>query len=127
MDDVVEVDVNGRVVVSYRNQLRSTTRQNFDWPRYLAVDKNNEYILVADYRNNRIVILSRSQSGCAREFNVLSVDGGLERPTCLHFDESQDQLIVGDCEGQHRILVFDNVKASVILVFDNVFSKNVTE
>jgi hypothetical protein len=48
VDDVVEVDVNGRVVVSYKNQLQSTTKQNFSVPRHLAVDKNNKCILVAD-------------------------------------------------------------------------------
>jgi hypothetical protein len=29
VSDVVEVDVNGRVVVSYTNQLQSTNKQNF--------------------------------------------------------------------------------------------------
>jgi DNA-binding beta-propeller fold protein YncE len=108
--DVVEVDVNGRVVFSYRNQLQSTTKQNkSSLLRDLAVDKNNKCILVADYSNDRIVILSRSLNRCAREFDVTSVDGGLKRPWCLHFDESQSRLFVGEYEGQHRVLVFDNV------------------
>jgi hypothetical protein len=46
--DVVEVDTKGRVVVSYRNQLKSTTQHEFKYPRHLSVDKNNEFILVAD-------------------------------------------------------------------------------
>jgi DNA-binding beta-propeller fold protein YncE len=111
--DVVQVDDNGRVVVSYRNQLQSTRKQNFSLPRHLVVDKNNECYLVADTDNNRIVILNRSLT-CAREFNVSSIDDGLQAPSCLHLDESQGRLFVGEgadwqgC-GQRRILVFDNV------------------
>ena len=114
VDDVVELDANGQVLVSYRNQLQSTTKQNFSYPRHLAVDKNNEFILVADNCNNRIVILSRSLNCRAREFNVMSVDGGLQYPRCLHFNESQGRLFVGEGSdlsggGQRRVLVFDNV------------------
>jgi 6-phosphogluconolactonase (cycloisomerase 2 family) len=107
--DVVEVDVNGRVVVSYTNQLQSTNKQKFYYPRRLAVDKNNECILVADCDNNRIVILSRSLNRCARQFGVTSLHGGLEQPTCVHFDESQRRLFLGEYSGQCRVLVFDNV------------------
>jgi hypothetical protein len=105
--DVVEVDTKGRVVVSYRNQVKSTTQYEFNLPRHLSVDKNNEFILVADYDNNRIVILDRSLKSCARELNMTSVDGGLQRPSCLYFDVSQNRLIVGQFEG--RVLMFDNV------------------
>jgi DNA-binding beta-propeller fold protein YncE len=113
--DVVELDARGRVLVSYTNQLKSTTQQNFSHPRHLAVDKNNKCILVADNLNNRIVILSRSSTCRAREFNVMSVDGGLQYPSCLHFNLSQGRLFVGEdshrSRGQRRILVglFDNV------------------
>jgi DNA-binding beta-propeller fold protein YncE len=96
VSDVVELDANGQVLVSYTNQLQSTTQQNFSWPCHLAVDKNNECILVADNWNNRIVILSRSLNCRAREFNVKSVDGGLQYPRCLHFNESQGRLFVGE-------------------------------
>jgi hypothetical protein len=107
VNDVVEVDTKGRVVVSYTNQLQSTTQHKFDWPRRLSVDKNNEFILVAD--SSRIVILNRSSNGSARELNVKSVDGGLQGPTCLHFDTSQNRLFVGEWSGRHRVLMFDNV------------------
>jgi DNA-binding beta-propeller fold protein YncE len=107
--DVVELDDNGQVLVSYTNQLQSTTQQKFSCPRYLAVDKSNVCILVADSWNNRIVILSRSPNCRAREFNVMSVDGGLQCPSCLHFNETQNRLFVGEDGGRHRVLVFDNV------------------
>jgi 6-phosphogluconolactonase (cycloisomerase 2 family) len=83
--DVVEVDTKRRqVVVSYTNQLKSTTQHKFSWPRHLSVDKNNEFILVADTGNNRIVILNRSLKCDARELNVMmSVDGGLQHRLSL--------------------------------------------
>jgi DNA-binding beta-propeller fold protein YncE len=108
--DVAEVDANGRVVVNYSNRLQSTTKQNFSCPYHFEVDKNNECILVTDTWNNRIVILSRSLNRCASEFNVMSVDGGLREPSCLHFNESEGLLFVGESgRGQRRVLVFDNV------------------
>ena len=109
VSDVVEVDTKGRVVVSYTNQLQSTTQHKFNFPRRLSVDKNNEFILVADSWNNRIVILNRSLNCCARELNVMSVDGGLQGPTCLYFDTSQNRLFVGEREGQRRGLIFYNL------------------
>jgi DNA-binding beta-propeller fold protein YncE len=109
VDDVVEIDVNGRVVVRYTNQLQSTTKHNFYGPRHLAVDKSNECILVTDCSNDRIVILSRSLNGCAREFDVTSLHGGLQYPSCVHFDESQRRLFVAEYDGQCRVSVFDNV------------------
>jgi DNA-binding beta-propeller fold protein YncE len=107
VSDVVELDTNGQVLVSYRNQLQSTTHQSFSYPCHLAVAKNNEFILVADHWNNRIVILSRSLNCCAHEFNVMSVDGELQNPSCLHFNESQGRLFVGEDSG--RVSIFDNV------------------
>jgi hypothetical protein len=109
--DVVELEANGRVLVSYTNQLQSTTKQYFSQPCHLAVDRNNECILVADYWNNRIVILSRSLNCRAREFNVRSVDGGLKYPQRLHLNDSHGRLFVGEGSGMFdgRFLVFDNV------------------
>jgi DNA-binding beta-propeller fold protein YncE len=117
VSDVVELDANGQIVVSYTNQLQTTTQQNFSWPRHLAVDEKSQCILVADCLNNRIVILSRSSNCRSQEFNAMSNDGGLQYPSCLHFDESQGRLFVG--EGSHlygvgcrRVLIFDNVSFS---------------
>jgi DNA-binding beta-propeller fold protein YncE len=104
--DVVEVDTKGRVVVSYKNHLQSTTKHEFNIPRGLSVDKNNEFILVADYFNSRIVILNRSSNCCARELRVMSVDGSPKLPSCLYFDTSQNRLFVGV---PGSVLMFDNV------------------
>jgi hypothetical protein len=110
--DVVESDANGQVVVSYTKQLQSTTQQNFTGSCHLAVNKSNECILVADKWNNIIVKFSRSLKCLAHEFNVMSVVGRLEHPSCFHFNESQDRLFVGEdsgLKGQRRVLVLDNV------------------
>lgn len=107
MHDVTEVDAEGRVVVSYTNQLQSTTRHKFKDPRYLSVARNNEIILVADMLDNRIVILNRLLNCCERELNVMSV-GGLQSPSCLHFDAEQNRLFVGEGPfSQYRVLVFE--------------------
>jgi hypothetical protein len=109
MDDVVEVDTKRGVVVSYTNQLQSTTQRAYNWPRRLSVDNNNECILVADYINNRTVILNRSLNCCAHEWNVMLVDNELQQPSCLHFDTTQNRLFVGEFSGQRRVIIFDNV------------------
>jgi NHL repeat len=106
--DVVEVDTKGRVVVSYTNQLQLATQLKFNWPHRLSVDKNNDFIFVADFGNDRIVILNRSLKYRARELYVMSVDGGLQSPSGLYFDTSQNRLFVGEREGQCRVLTIDN-------------------
>jgi 6-phosphogluconolactonase (cycloisomerase 2 family) len=99
-DDVVEVNSDGRVVLRYKDQLQSTKQRQFDWPRHLAFDKKNERIYVADYFNDRIVMLSRlSESACKLE---MSVDGrSMHRPRCLHFEESS--IRIG--EWAHRVFI----------------------
>jgi 6-phosphogluconolactonase (cycloisomerase 2 family) len=100
------VNSRGQVVVSYKNQLQSTTRHQFNVPRHLAVDKNNECIFVADTFNDRIVMLSRSLK-CAREFKA-SVDGSrLQEPWRLHLNQSNSRLYVGKLIDGGRIFVFD--------------------
>lgn len=112
MCDVVEVDTKegeGRVVVSYCNQLKSTTHGKFSWPRHLSVDENKKFIFVADKHNDGIVILNRSLGGCARELNVKLVEGGLQSPSCLYFNASLNRLVVGEYDGRCQVRVIDNV------------------
>lgn len=101
-EDVVEMNSEGQVIVSYKNRLWSTTRRRFDRPRHLAVDKTNDRIFVADRYNDRIVILYRSQN-CAREFDTSS-DCSKLRPKCIYLDDRR-RLYVGDDHG--RVVVFD--------------------
>jgi hypothetical protein len=55
-------------------------------------------------------VLNRLLKSDARELNVMmSADGGLQLPSCLYFNSSQNRLFVGEWSGQCRVLVFDNV------------------
>jgi hypothetical protein len=107
--DVIEVDITGRFVVSYKNQLQSTTQLELNFPCRLALDKSNECIIVADYYHDRIVIFNRSKNCCARELNVMSASCGLQGPYCLHLDTPQNRLFVGEWRGQRRVFKFDSI------------------
>jgi DNA-binding beta-propeller fold protein YncE len=115
--DVVEVDACGQFLLSYNKKFTSNSfisffrrgqPQNiaFNKPRHLTIDKDTLCILVADSKNNRIVILNRSFSS-ALVLNV-SVDGGMNDPCAVYLDKSCDRLYVGEYGGK-RVLVFDNV------------------
>jgi len=75
-------------------------------PYSLAVDAHG-YILVADKSNNRILVVNPSLSE-ARQL-PLPVNPALQSPLALSFDNSRGQLYVGDFNGQHRVLVFNDV------------------
>ena len=49
---VTEVDVNGRVIRTFNDDIDSI---HFNWPRYLVLD--NDHVLVADCYNERIILL----------------------------------------------------------------------
>lgn len=106
-NDVVEMNTEGRAVINYKYLLRSTTQHQFSVPCHLAVDKNCERIFVADYGNDRIVVLNRALK-CARELNA-SVDGNRwRRPRCLHLNPSTSScLYVGEGLASSHIFVFD--------------------
>jgi hypothetical protein len=111
-NDVVEVDTEGRVVVSYKNQLQSSTQRKFNFLHRLdlAVDENNDFVFVADTYNNRNMIVNRSLDCCgAHKFSIMSVGGKLKLPSCLHFDTSQNRLFFGQWHGQCLVLMFNNV------------------
>jgi hypothetical protein len=111
--DVVEVTVERETkqvesTFSYRSQLNSLNeRRYFNDPRHLAYDVDNIY--VADFGNNRIVMLNRS-GRYAREWTE-TVDGGrLVEPRCLYLstrqtNEQPSRLYVG--YNGSRVSVFD--------------------
>jgi hypothetical protein len=93
--DVAEVNSQGRVVISYKNLVQSTTKQQFNAPRHLAVDRNGEFIYLADRGHNRIVVLNRLLN-CVRELKTSVEGSGLQGPQCLYLDESSNRLYVGE-------------------------------
>jgi hypothetical protein len=103
---VVEVDSTGcELVKNYVSHLQPVARPTLNLPRHLASDRNNEFVLVADMNNRRILILNRQLNGFAGELDVKSVNGGLSSPSCLHFDETRGRLFIGEKDGQHRIIL----------------------
>jgi len=99
------VGVDGHVIHSYGQSQTSDVGQMKN-PSSLAVTKN-DYILVADHYNNRILSINRS-TGCVQEL-ALSVDGGIQQPLGLCLDESRGRLYVSEWIGQYRVLVFGGV------------------
>jgi len=99
------VGVVGAVVRSYGGRAGSELTQ-MNGPSGLAVDRE-ERVLVADQGNNRLLVMDQSLSS-AHEMSV-SVDGGLDRPFSLCYDQSRRRLYIGECEGG-RVIVIDNVK-----------------
>ena len=99
------VGVDGAVVHSYGGQKGSELTQ-MNVPAGLAVDRE-ERVLVADRDNNRLLVMDQSLSS-AHGMSV-SVDGGLNCPDSLWYDQSRRRLYIGEWDGV-RVIVIDNVK-----------------
>ena len=74
--------------------------------RGLAVDKEGR-VLVADLDNNRLLVIDQSLSS-AHEMSVC-VDGGLNRPYSLRYDQSRRRLYIGEWDGG-RVIVIGSLK-----------------
>ena len=85
---VCVVGDDGKVTRSYGGQWGCDVGQ-LDCPYHLAVDKDSQFIFVADEDNNRVVLLSPTL-----EF-VRYVSEGLSRPHRLYLHEASRRLFVG--------------------------------
>jgi len=92
----------GAVVRSYGGRRGSQLTQ-LNCPAGLAVDREGR-VLVADHYNNRLLVIDQSLSS-AHEMSVC-VDGGLERPSSLWYDQSRRRLCIGELNG--RVIAIDN-------------------
>ena len=99
------VGVDGAAVRSYGGQRGSELTQ-MNAPTGLAVDREGR-VLVADPVNDRLLVMDQSLSS-AHEMSV-SVDGGLDSPASLWYDQSRGRLCIGEWRGG-RAIVIDNVK-----------------
>jgi len=99
------VGVDGQVRYSY-GQSQTLDVGQMKYPSNLAVTKKDD-ILVADKGNKRILSIIRS-TDCVQEL-ALSVDDGIQALMGLCLDESRGRLYVGECGGQCRVFVFDDV------------------
>ena len=99
------LDDKGSVVRSFGGTLGSDlTKMN--GPVGLSVDKHGN-VLVADSSSNRLLVLDRSLTS-AREMSV-TVDGGLNDPWSLWYDESRGRLYIGEWKGC-RVVIIDHLK-----------------
>jgi len=90
-DDLHRVCVvgdDGKVTRSYGGQYGSVVGQ-LKYPRHLAVDKDSQFIFVADTGNNRVLLLSPTL-----EFVRYVIDG-LSGPHRLYVHQSTRRLFVG--------------------------------
>ena len=93
------------MVRSYGGQKGSRLTQ-MNEPRGLAVDREGR-VLVADWDNKRLLVIDQSLSS-AHETSVC-VDGGLNRPYSLWYDQPRRRLYIGELSGG-RVIVIDNLK-----------------
>jgi len=98
------VGVDGAVVRSYGGQVGSELTQ-MSSPAGLAVDKGR--VLVADQCNHRLLVIDESL--CSAHEMSVSVDGGLQRPLSLWYDQSRRRLYIGERDGG-RVIVIDSLK-----------------
>jgi len=98
------VEVDGAVVRSYGGQPGSQLTQ-MNGAAGLSVDREGR-VLVADQLNNRLLVIDQSLSS-AHEMS-LSVDGGLNHPRSLWYDQSRRRLYIGEWSG--RVIVIDNLQ-----------------
>jgi len=85
---VCVVGDDGKVTRSYGGQHGSDVGQLY-YPRHLAVDKDSQFVFVADEWNHRVVLLSPTL-----EF-VRYVSEGLSEPCRLYFHQATRRLFVG--------------------------------
>jgi DNA-binding beta-propeller fold protein YncE len=110
LGSVVVVGPDGRLMQSYGQPMdASQTHGVMTFPKSLAVTKNG-LVLVADFGNNRILLINPLRSTVIQQL-PLAAEGGLNGPRGLCLDESRRRLYVGEwnLNFDSRILAFDNV------------------
>ena len=99
------VGVDGKVLRGHGQSPTSSVGPMMH-PSSLAVTRNDD-VVVADASNNRILLI-KSSSGSVNEL-ALSYDGRIDWPRALCLDESRGRLYVGECDGEHRVLMFHDI------------------
>ena len=104
LHSVISVYVNETTVQKY-SRIKGCQLMRMN-PAGLAVDKHGN-ILVADMSNHRLLVIDRSLTNA--HGMAVSVDGGLNEPYRLWYDESRDRLYIGEWRGG-RVIVIDQLK-----------------
>ena len=106
------MNMSGSIIQCYGGASGSGIGQLSD-PRHLAVDRHDN-VLVADYGNNRVLLLSSSLT----HLGYIIVPGhDLNGPTALHLDVLTHRLYIGEYAGTGLVFVFgvdDSVLMSIV-------------
>ena len=85
---VSEIDFNGRVVRTFNNQHKNIASIQFNEPHYLTLAVNN-HVIVADTRNERIVVLNEDLQ--LKRVLISSLDA---QPQRLYFSQQTGVLFI---------------------------------
>jgi len=93
---VCVVGDDGKVTRSYGGQRGSDVGQ-LNWPYHLAVDKDSQFIFVADRHNDRVVLLSPT-------LEFVRYIEGLSLPYRLYYHQATRRLFVGQHYGDVSVI-----------------------
>ena len=107
-DRVQKFDSNGNFILKFGNKDAKPSDElgKFDNPRHVAVDKNLEYVYVADSKNNRIQKFDISGNFVESIGKLGNKIGEFNLPTTIEID-SKNNFIVNE-RGNERIQKFDS-------------------
>ena len=92
--------MSGSIIQCYGRARGSDDGQLYN-PRHLAVDRHGN-VLVADYGNNRVVLLSPSLTHLG---NITVPGHELSGPYALHLDLLTHRLYIGESSSTGRVFV----------------------
>ena len=101
------VGADGAVVRSFGGQ-KGPQLSQMNCPACFAVDREGR-VLVADWFNKRLLVIDRSLSSAHEMSLGLCIDGGLQHPHSLWYDQSSRRLYIGEVNGG-RVIIIDNLK-----------------
>ena len=99
---VVKLDTGGRTVVCEYGGASKVGTEPLNMPVYL-VRCRNDFILVADQKNDRILLLSHSLE-LVKE--LISPKDGLSKPTRMCLDPVNRRLFVVEQSHQNKVIIF---------------------
>jgi DNA-binding beta-propeller fold protein YncE len=107
-DRVQKFDSNGNFILKFGNKDAKPSDElgKFDNPRHVAVDKNLEYVYVADSKNNRIQKFDINGTFVESIGKMGNKIGEFDLPTTVEID-SKSNFIVNE-RGNERIQKFDS-------------------
>jgi len=96
---------DGQVLCTYKDT--GSIVNKMSGPRGIAADKDGN-LLVADMDNDRLFVFDQSLSRA--QVMSVCIDGGMQRPRSLWYDQLQRRLYIGEFDERGRVIVIDNLK-----------------